>query len=71
MEKEEKTGEAVDLLFTQNSGREGEEESVTQHDIVNEEIFSKIPVRTDSDKAVKGGDESEMSAPHKEAAVNA
>ena len=59
------------MLFTQNSGREGEEESVTQHEIVKEEIFSKIPVRTDRDKVEKGGDESDRSAPHKEAAVNA
>ena len=30
-----------------------------------------MPMRTDSDKAEKGRDESEMSAPHKEASVNA
>ena len=70
-ETEKKAGVAVELLCTQNSGREREEESVTQHEIVKEEIFSKILVTTDSDKAEKGGDESDRSAPHKEAAVNA
>ena len=70
-ETEKKAGVADELLCTQNSGREGEEESVTQHEIVKEEIFSKMPVRTDRDKAEKGGDESDRSAPHKEMPVNA